>query len=79
MRGENKFDRLATPDDADAEIRAIIESPETYDWVKRVAVEALSHDCVDAVVALEVLAEAFKRRNSCIYEKNVRDYVYSKA
>ncbi len=74
MRGDNRYAGLATPENTDAEITAIVDDPETHDWVKRVAVEALSHDCVDAVVALEVLAEAFKRRNSCIYEAHVTEY-----
>jgi len=66
------YNGLATVDDPDAEIRGIMGDHATYTWIYKVAHEAMQHDPVDAMASLEALADAFKRRNSCIHEAAVR-------
>jgi hypothetical protein len=52
----------ATPANPEAELNALLANPYTHDWAKRVIREGLKRDSVDAVVALEILAGAFRRR-----------------
>ncbi len=61
----------ATPENPDAELNALLANPCTYDWTKRVVSEALRRDSVEAVVALEVLAGAFRRRMDAAFQAHM--------
>ncbi len=61
----SKYADLATPEWPNAEIEAITADPETPDWVRRVALLAMSVNLpVDAVTALDGLTSAFNRRRA---------------
>ncbi len=67
--------------DPDAEIREIIASPMTPQWVKVVALRLLTDeppldsaiDPVDASNGLEYLADAFHRRTTALFEAHTEE------